>query len=133
MPIKFVCPKCNKAFTVKEEHAGAKGKCPCGEVFSVPLQTVTPIQKPALRSTKISRKSFLILIIGLGAITWCISFAFGAIFFKPKPVSEKIDMVKVKQIECQISDIKKEIATLEKDIAGYKQFLLKLDEVTKPK
>lgn len=35
--ISFSCPDCGKAFTVKDELAGKKGKCAgCGQTFRVP-------------------------------------------------------------------------------------------------
>ncbi|MCP4612469.1 MAG: hypothetical protein GY845_27540 [Planctomycetes bacterium] len=36
MAIKFCCPKCDKVFSVKKEHAGRKAKCPCGAIIVVP-------------------------------------------------------------------------------------------------
>ncbi|MFH1370974.1 MAG: rhomboid family intramembrane serine protease [Planctomycetota bacterium] len=38
MTIRFQCPKCGKALSVKNECAGKKGKCTCGAVVVVPNQ-----------------------------------------------------------------------------------------------
>ena len=45
MAIKFRCPQCNKAFSVKDEYVGKKGKCPCGAKITVP--EVSSLSKPS--------------------------------------------------------------------------------------
>lgn len=37
MAIKFHCPECKKAFSVKDGYAGKKAKCKCGAKIVVPL------------------------------------------------------------------------------------------------
>jgi hypothetical protein len=37
MPIKFTCPHCKRAFTVKDQFAGKKGACPgCKQIVTIP-------------------------------------------------------------------------------------------------
>jgi DNA-directed RNA polymerase subunit RPC12/RpoP len=38
--IRFNCLKCGKSFTVKEEMAGKKGKCPCGATLTIPTDQI---------------------------------------------------------------------------------------------
>ena len=38
MTIKFRCPQCDKAFSVRDDYAGKKAKCPCGAKIVVPGQ-----------------------------------------------------------------------------------------------
>jgi hypothetical protein len=43
MPISVTCGSCSAAFTVKDEYAGKRAKCPkCGEPFTVPAAAVPP-------------------------------------------------------------------------------------------
>lgn len=48
MAIKFRCPQCNKAFSVKDEYVGKKSKCPCGAKITVPevssLSNSSPVE-----------------------------------------------------------------------------------------
>lgn len=56
MAIKFKCPKCGKSFSVREQDAGKKGKCPCGAIISVPaVCTKSPeSQDPVVASYRLS-------------------------------------------------------------------------------
>ncbi|GAB5404850.1 MAG: hypothetical protein Aurels2KO_30810 [Aureliella sp.] len=51
MPIKFTCPTCSAAMTVKDEMAGKRGKCKCGAQITVPkpkaAQPSPPPQAPS--------------------------------------------------------------------------------------
>ncbi len=51
MAIKFRCPQCNKSFTVKDENAGKKAKCPCGAKLVVPSDHA-PAQSPQEKYTQ---------------------------------------------------------------------------------
>ncbi len=50
MSIHFACPSCGRPFTVSEEKAGQKGKCPCGEAIRVPdakhAEAAAPVAAP---------------------------------------------------------------------------------------
>jgi hypothetical protein len=41
MPISARCPTCGKTYQVREELAGKRAKCGCGEVMTVPEQQAT--------------------------------------------------------------------------------------------
>ena len=45
MSINFGCPECGKTFSVKEQYAGRKAKCPCGNKFNIPTETEEPDAK----------------------------------------------------------------------------------------
>ena len=48
--ITFACPACQKKFSVKDELAGKKGKCPgCGQVVAVPPRSPLRRRKATLR------------------------------------------------------------------------------------
>jgi hypothetical protein len=53
MPIRFACDGCGKAFSVKDDLAGKKGKCTaCGAAMMIPMASVfvanlTPAPMPA--------------------------------------------------------------------------------------
>lgn len=42
MAITFKCPKCGKAFKVKDELAGKVAGCPCGAKFKIPVPQTPP-------------------------------------------------------------------------------------------
>ncbi len=53
MSIAFKCPKCGKAFKVKDELAGKVAGCPCGAKFKIPVpQTPPPPPPPKPVATK---------------------------------------------------------------------------------
>ncbi len=39
MSIRFTCSQCGKHFTVEEEYAGKRGRCPCGNQIHIPETT----------------------------------------------------------------------------------------------
>lgn len=45
--IQFVCPQCDKKFSVSEAHAGKTAKCGCGNRFRVPNPHLADSLKPA--------------------------------------------------------------------------------------
>lgn len=46
VPIKFACPSCGKAYNVKDELAGKKAKCKCGNAISIPAVAAAPAPSP---------------------------------------------------------------------------------------
>src|SRR4051812_32347432 len=46
MAIDFACPDCGKAFSVKDELAGVRGRCTgCGQTFRVPMPDRVEIEE----------------------------------------------------------------------------------------
>lgn len=39
--IRFRCPKCGRGLRLSAEYAGRKGKCKCGAVIKIPLQSIS--------------------------------------------------------------------------------------------
>jgi len=120
MSIKFICPKCQKAFTVRDEQAGKKAKCPCGTILSVPLKTsITDENFVTVEGSKNSfSESFLMVLIGSCAIIWFISFVCGAVLTKPD-----LGMItsQIKQIEEDTYQTKSEIEQLKKQIVEFEK------------
>src|SRR5688572_27988928 len=48
MPIAFACTGCGKSFKVKDELAGRKAKCSCGQVVTVPIPKPEPAPAEAM-------------------------------------------------------------------------------------
>jgi RsiW-degrading membrane proteinase PrsW (M82 family) len=46
MSIAFACTGCGKSFKVKDELAGRKAKCSCGETLTVPKPEPAPVEAP---------------------------------------------------------------------------------------
>lgn len=66
MSITFRCPQCSYQLTVKEEHAGRKGKCPkCGQVVTVPTPRKSS-ESPACPSCGAAMPTDAVVCIGCG-------------------------------------------------------------------
>jgi hypothetical protein len=56
MSIAFACTGCGKSFKVKDELAGRKAKCTCGQVVTVPIPEPEPAAAEALEEDIFSFK-----------------------------------------------------------------------------
>lgn len=46
MPIRFACPKCQKKYALKDELAGRKVKCTCGQTLQLPQAKPSSVPAP---------------------------------------------------------------------------------------
>ena len=58
MAIKFQCPECKKAFSIKDECGGRKARCPCGKKLMIPFATKPKIGKKLIPTTKQPRQEW---------------------------------------------------------------------------
>lgn len=130
--IRFRCNQCNKAFKVRDEDAGKKGKCLCGAILPIPLK------KPILDKTVINiesqpnsiSESVLAISIGSIALIWAFSFVGGLILTKP---DKDLIAAQVEKIEQDISRAKNETEELKKQILSYRSNIPQVDTKQKRK
>lgn len=126
MTIRFRCNQCNKAFKVRDEDAGKKGKCLCGAILPIPLK------KPILDKTVINiesqpnsiSESFLAISIGSIALIWAFSFVGGLIITKP---DKDLIAAQVERIEQDIYRAKNETEKLKEEISDYRSNIPQVD------
>src|SRR5947209_4353513 len=55
--ISFACPRCARKFSVNDDNAGKRGKCPCGTVIVVPTHGAADVSRSTDHATALQTPS----------------------------------------------------------------------------